>query len=74
MQLSNGIRPSRSLLFHLLIVTRLTAAIVMLEVIYLKLIVWHDFVSPVGGIVLAVPAAFVVRRLLSATKPAAQLN
>jgi len=46
----------------------------MLEVIYLKLIVWHDFVSPVGGIVLAVPAAFVVRRLLSATKPAAQLN
>jgi len=55
-------------------VTRLTAAIVMLEVFYLKLIVWHDFVTPVGGIVIAVPAAFVVRRLLSPIEPAVQLS
>lgn len=45
-------------------VTRITAAIVMLEVIYLKFFVWHDFVTPVGGIALALIAVMLVRRLI----------
>jgi hypothetical protein len=45
------------------LVTRLAAALVMLEVIYLKFFVWHDFVTPAGGIALAVLAALIVRRL-----------
>jgi hypothetical protein len=41
--------------------TRITAALVMLQVIYLKLFVWHDFITPVTGIVLGVLVALVVR-------------
>jgi hypothetical protein len=44
-------------------VTRLAAALVMLEAIYLKFLVGHDFVTPAGGIALAVLAALIVRRL-----------
>ena len=43
-------------------VARLTAAAVMLQVIYLKYVVWHDWVSSTGGIVLGVAAAFIRRR------------
>jgi hypothetical protein len=45
------------------VVTRVTAALVMLEVVYLKFFVWHDFVTPTCGIALALIAAIVVRRL-----------
>ena len=45
------------------LVTRITAAIVMVETMYLKFFVWHDFVTPVGGTVLALIAVAVVRRL-----------
>jgi hypothetical protein len=41
--------------------TRITATVVMLQVIYLKLFAWHDFISPVAGIVLGVLTAIVVR-------------
>ena len=37
--------------------------IVMVETMYLKFFVWHDFVTPVGGTVLALIAVAVVRRL-----------
>jgi hypothetical protein len=43
--------------------TRITAAIVMVQVIYLKLFVWHDLISPVTGAALGLLAAFIVRRL-----------
>jgi len=46
------------------LVTRITAAIVMVETLYLKFFVWHDFVTPLGGIVLALIAAGLVRRLI----------
>ena len=39
-------------------VCRITAAIVMLEVLYLKFIFWHDAVTPLGGILLGLLAAF----------------
>jgi hypothetical protein len=42
--------------------TRITALIVLLQVFYLKLFVWHDPVTPVTGIMLGLFAAFVVRR------------
>ena len=38
-------------------VTRITAAVVMVEVIYLKYFVWHDFVTSSTGIVLGTAAA-----------------
>lgn len=38
-------------------VTRMTASIVMLEVIYLKYVVWHDSISSSAGIVLGIIAA-----------------
>lgn len=41
------------------ILTRLTAAAVMLEVIYLKLLVWNDPVSPAVGVILASVAGVV---------------
>jgi len=44
-------------------VTKITALIVMLQVIYLKFFVWHDPVTPATGILLGLFAAFVVRRL-----------
>jgi hypothetical protein len=49
--------------------TRITAAIVMIQVIYLKLFVWHDVVTPLTGIVLGLLAAFLVRRFTRGTIP-----
>lgn len=43
--------------------TRISALIVMLQVIYLKLFVWGDSITPAAGILLGLFAAFVVRRL-----------
>ncbi len=43
-------------------VTRITAGIVMLEVIYLKFFVWHDLITPVTGAALAVVAALITRQ------------
>lgn len=43
-------------------VTRITASLVMLEVIYLKYFVWHDPVSSSTGIVLGMIAAVTARR------------
>jgi hypothetical protein len=42
--------------------TRITAALVMIQVIYLKLVVWHDFITPFTGISLGLLTALVVRR------------
>jgi hypothetical protein len=39
------------------------AALVMIEVLYLKFVVWHDWVTPTTGMVLGSVAALVVRRL-----------
>ncbi len=44
-------------------VTRITAAVVILETIYLKFFVWHDLVTPLTGMALGVAGALVVRRL-----------
>lgn len=44
-------------------VTRITASLVMLEVIYLKYFVWHDPVTSSTGIVLGIIAAVATRRL-----------
>lgn len=43
-------------------VARLAAAAVMLQVIYLKYIVWHDWVTSTGGIILGAAGAFIWRR------------
>lgn len=43
-------------------VTRITASLVMLEVIYLKYFVWHDPVTSSTGIVLGIIAAVSARR------------
>ena len=45
------------------LVTRITAAIVMVEVVYLKFFVWGDLVTPLTGIALGLLSAVVVRRL-----------
>jgi hypothetical protein len=47
--------------------TKITAALVMLQVIYLKFLVWHDWVSPITGITLGLLAAFIVRRFAPKT-------
>jgi hypothetical protein len=44
-------------------VAQITALAIILQVIYLKLFVWHDLVTPLGGIVLGSCAALLVRRL-----------
>jgi len=44
--------------------TKLTATLVMLQVIYLKVFVWHDLITPVTGIILGVGAGLAVRRIL----------
>lgn len=44
-------------------VTQIMAAVVLLEVIYLKYFVWHDWVTPSTGMLLGSAAAFLVRRL-----------
>jgi hypothetical protein len=41
-------------------VTRITAAIVMMETIYLKYFVWHDFITSTIGIALALIAALIM--------------
>lgn len=43
-------------------VTRITASLVMLEVIYLKYFVWHDPITSSTGIVLGTIAAMITRR------------
>lgn len=40
--------------------TRVTAALVMLQVIYLKFLVWHDPVSPFAGALLGLTGATIV--------------
>lgn len=42
--------------------TKITAALVMLQVIYMKLFLWHDRVSPVAGTILGLLAACIVWR------------
>ena len=43
-------------------VTRIAAAVVGIEVVYLKFFVWHDLITPVTGIVLGLAAALIARR------------
>ena len=43
-------------------VARVAAVLVLLQVIYLKYVVWHDWVSSTSGIILGTAAAFVWRR------------
>ena len=43
-------------------VTRITASLIMLEVIYLKYFVWHDPITSTSGIVLGTIAALIARR------------
>jgi hypothetical protein len=45
------------------LVTRITAAMVMLEVIYLKIFLWHDLITPVGGVLVALIAFMIVHLL-----------
>jgi hypothetical protein len=45
------------------LVTRIAATVVMGEVVYLKVFVWHDLITPLAGIALGLVAAFLVRRL-----------
>ena len=52
-------------------VARWAAAAVMLQVIYLKYVVWHDWVSSTSGIVLGTAAAFVWRRARRHAEPRA---
>ena len=42
--------------------TKITAAVVMIQVLYLKFYVWHDLISPVAGTALGILAAMAVRR------------
>jgi hypothetical protein len=42
--------------------TKITAALVMLQVIYMKFVLWHDWVTPVAGTILGLLAASIVRR------------
>lgn len=51
--------------------TKITAALVMLQVIFLKFFVWHDWVSPLTGIALGLLSAFIVRRF---ARPVAKLT
>jgi len=44
-------------------VTRVTASLVMVEVIYLKYFVWHDPITSSGGIVLGTVAALIAHQL-----------
>jgi hypothetical protein len=43
-------------------ITRITASLVMLEVIYLKYFVWHDPITSTTGILLGTIAAVIARR------------
>ena len=48
-------RPGRRL-------TKITAAAVMIQVLYLKFYVWHDLITPITGAALGLLAALIVRR------------
>lgn len=50
-------------------VTRITASLVMVEVIYLKYFVWHDPITSTVGIVLGTIAALLARRLGNSREP-----
>lgn len=43
-------------------VARISAAVVMLQVVYLKYVVWHDWITPTSGIVVGLIAALLTRR------------
>jgi len=43
---------------------KISAAVVMLQVIYLKYVVWHDWVTSTSGIALALLAAYVANRFV----------
>ena len=45
------------------LITRISAALVLAETVYLKFFVWHDPVSPTLGIALATLAALFTRRM-----------
>lgn len=45
------------------LVTRVSAALLLVETVYLKFFVWHDAVSPTIGIALATAAAMFTRRI-----------
>ena len=47
--------------------TYITAGLVMIQVVYLKVFVWHDLISPTLGVLLGLAAALVVRRLSQET-------
>jgi hypothetical protein len=42
-------------------VTRITAGLVLVETVYLKFFVWHDWISPLTGALLGIASAFVTR-------------
>jgi hypothetical protein len=51
------------------LVCRLTATIVLLETIYLKYFVWHDFITSTMGIVLGLVAFLLLLRFESKVAP-----
>jgi len=55
-------------------VTRITASLVMLEVIYLKYFVWHDPITSSTGIVLGTIAAMSARRFGRKSEPENRLT
>jgi hypothetical protein len=51
------------------VLARVTATLVMIQVVYLKFFVWHDLATPVAGTTLGLAAAFFVRRLGPRRRP-----
>lgn len=47
-------------------VARITSAVVILQVIYMKYIFWHDWITPTSGIALGTMAALIRRRFREA--------
>jgi|GEM_PF-1182640 len=47
--------------------TKVTAGLVMMQVIYLKFFVWHDLITPSTGITLGLLAGWLVRRIRTRT-------
>ena len=45
-------------------VVKISAAVVLLQVMYLKYVVWHDWTTSTSGIVLGAIAAYVANRLI----------
>ncbi len=55
--------------------TKTTAALVMIQVIYLKFFVWHDLITPITGMTLGLLAGWLVRRIPArATRVSAPLR